>query len=599
MWRYLQLEARAATRDARRHTHELYLNSEEPSRSTKKRGWGEFKREKSGVWGRSKAPVPKTRGPSAPFLPPSKRRKLWSSGPTHWGRHSKERTCAHDHMVACAVLLLAGLAQGATTLNVSLTSTCSVAHDVCACAELAPGCGWCSSTKTCGPADECTTTCRECPHTHKTCRKSCRRKCINTCVLAQSVCGCTELEGCGWCSHGSAASPFAPGAGHQTGTCQPYPECSTTCEECDPKCHTHKHCQASCYPRFRTRPVELDAKGVEKLGLFPIGQKDINCGIAVFAATVLASAAGIGGGAVLVPLFTMLGEFTEHEARRTRRPHAAPRPDPTPPSHAASPPRSHTPASHACSHAPLPSALRPTVRRRSPSRSRPSSGRRPTQPWATTSGRSTRWSSTATRSPTTLYSCCCPRRCSDRPRGSSSTRSAPAAEHAVCALHVRCMSACCMCAACVLHVYCMCAACALPDVPQLADHAAARAPMRLLGQAHAEQGLPAVGPGAPTPHPNPTPVLTPNPTSNPPNANPQPLTPNPKPNLEQVGQGEPRAELGRLCGCGAEGGRGDAGQCCGGRRWGRLRLGRGGPRGRAAGSLVSNSVSNSSGAKGL
>ena len=29
---------------------------------------------------------------------------------------------------------------------------------------------------------------------------------------------------------------------------------------------------------------------------------------------VLASAAGIGGGAVLVPLFTLLGEFTEHEA---------------------------------------------------------------------------------------------------------------------------------------------------------------------------------------------------------------------------------------------------------------------------------------------
>lgn len=243
--------------------------------------------------------------------------------------------------VVCGVLLLAGLAQGVTTLNVSLASSCSVAHDVCTCAELAPGCGWCSSTKTCAPADECTTTCRECPHTHKTCRKSCRRKCINTCVLAQSVCGCTELEGCGWCSHGSASSPFAPGAGHQTGTCQPYPECSTTCEECDPKCHTHKHCLASCYPRFRTRPVEL-VNNVEKIGLFPIGQKDINCGIAVFAATVLASAAGIGGGAVLVPLFTMLGEFTEHEASRrtaTRTsaslprllPRLLPHPPPTPP----------------------------------------------------------------------------------------------------------------------------------------------------------------------------------------------------------------------------------------------------------------------------
>merc|ERR1719181_2117819 len=38
------------------------------------------------------------------------------------------------------------------------------------------------------------------------------------------------------------------------------------------------------------------------------------CAFGIFMATVLASAAGIGGGAVLVPLFTMLGEFTEHEA---------------------------------------------------------------------------------------------------------------------------------------------------------------------------------------------------------------------------------------------------------------------------------------------
>ena len=65
---HVAIPVRGACRDARRattqtrhaHTHptELCLNSEEPSRSTKKRGWGEFKREKSGVWGRSKAPVP-------------------------------------------------------------------------------------------------------------------------------------------------------------------------------------------------------------------------------------------------------------------------------------------------------------------------------------------------------------------------------------------------------------------------------------------------------------------------------------------------------------------------------------------------------------
>ena len=38
------------------------------------------------------------------------------------------------------------------------------------------------------------------------------------------------------------------------------------------------------------------------------------CAFGIFLATVLASAAGIGGGAVLVPLFTLLGQFTEHEA---------------------------------------------------------------------------------------------------------------------------------------------------------------------------------------------------------------------------------------------------------------------------------------------
>jgi len=69
---------------------------------------------------------------------------------------------------------------------------------------------------------------------------------------------------------------------------------------------------------------------VEKIGLFPIGQKDINCGVAVFAATVLASAAGIGGGAVLVPLFTLLGEFTEHEARPTHLHPPPPEPEPEP-----------------------------------------------------------------------------------------------------------------------------------------------------------------------------------------------------------------------------------------------------------------------------
>lgn len=48
--------------------------------------------------------------------------------------------------------------------------------------------------------------------------------------------------------------------------------------------------------------------------LFPLTSSDKWCVVAVFFATVFASAAGIGGGAVLVPIFTLIGGFTEHEA---------------------------------------------------------------------------------------------------------------------------------------------------------------------------------------------------------------------------------------------------------------------------------------------
>ena len=182
-------------------------------------------------------------------------------------------------------------------MNISSAAACGLASDICSCAALAPGCGWCSSTGTCATADQCTTTCRECPPSHKTCRSSCRRKCIDTCAAAPSVCGCTELKGCGWCSHSNR--------------CQPYPECSTTCEECDSKCHNFGTCQRSCYQRFhpprRETPEDTDLT-------WPPSHADTVCALAIFVATVLASAAGIGGGAVLVPLFTLLGEFTEHEA---------------------------------------------------------------------------------------------------------------------------------------------------------------------------------------------------------------------------------------------------------------------------------------------
>ena len=42
--------------------------------------------------------------------------------------------------------------------------------------------------------------------------------------------------------------------------------------------------------------------------------QDLRTASATFIATVLASAAGIGGGSLLVPIFTLLGGFTEHEA---------------------------------------------------------------------------------------------------------------------------------------------------------------------------------------------------------------------------------------------------------------------------------------------
>ncbi|KAL1524271.1 hypothetical protein AB1Y20_019174 [Prymnesium parvum] len=198
-----------------------------------------------------------------------------------------------------ARLLALALTPAAAGLNVSTPQTCRAAVDVCGCSELAPGCGWCSSSRTCEPSDRCTTTCRECPSGHTTCRKACRRRCVDTCALVGTSCACTELDGCGWCSHQGAS-----------GGCAPYPDCSTTCDECNPACSNHLHCVAKCFKRFRPQRKVENPEGQ----LFPLARKDINCALAVCAATILASAAGIGGGAVLVPLFTLLGEFTEHEA---------------------------------------------------------------------------------------------------------------------------------------------------------------------------------------------------------------------------------------------------------------------------------------------
>jgi hypothetical protein len=96
----------------------------------------------------------------------------------------------------------------------------------------------------------------------------------------------------------------------------PYPECSTTCEECDSSCHNYKHCKEKCYMRFH--PPRKSA-GDNPESLFPLSKADVWCAIAIFVATVLASAAGIGGGAVLVPLYTMLGEVCIGQETRTSK----------------------------------------------------------------------------------------------------------------------------------------------------------------------------------------------------------------------------------------------------------------------------------------
>ena len=94
-------------------------------------------------------------------------------------------------------------------------------------------------------------------------------------MLAPTVCACTELDGCGWCSHGNR--------------CQPYPECSTTCEECDETCEKPQQCKESCFHRFhaprREGPDDSDLT-------FPPSRTDLVCAFAIFLATVLASAAG-------------------------------------------------------------------------------------------------------------------------------------------------------------------------------------------------------------------------------------------------------------------------------------------------------------------
>lgn len=177
-------------------------------------------------------------------------------------------------------------------LDPAIDLMCRTASDVCACSEKGDRCGWCSSRGQCRSAAHCTTTCRECPVVnHKRTCNPCLNVCIDTCSMARTVCACAELPGCGWCN--------------KTQRCTVYPECTTTCEECGDLC-AGSACKKHCFHRFRSHKSKKE--------LFPLESWDIACASAIFVAVVMASAAGIGGGAVLVPLFTMLGGFTEHEA---------------------------------------------------------------------------------------------------------------------------------------------------------------------------------------------------------------------------------------------------------------------------------------------
>ena len=114
---------------------------------------------------------------------------------------------------------------------------------------------------------------------------------LYACGAAKSVCACSSIAGCGWCN--------------ATRRCAAEPECTTTCDECASDCD-QPVCTSRCAKRFR--------KPTHKPYVIPLDAGSIVCTVAVFCAVVMASAAGIGGGAVLVPIFTLLGGFTEHEA---------------------------------------------------------------------------------------------------------------------------------------------------------------------------------------------------------------------------------------------------------------------------------------------
>eukprot|EP00965_Chrysotila_dentata_P206759 6183726-Pleurochrysis_carterae.AAC.1 len=134
------------------------------------------------------------RQPRAPTSRHQQRRNARCAGVT--GRGSRLRRCSKSavmlnariyrmsHVMRAMVILgMAADASGSSTARLrdaaghanavvarKTSTNCLLATDVCSCSALGHECGWCSSSSTCRPSSQCTTTCRECPASHKSCR---------------------------------------------------------------------------------------------------------------------------------------------------------------------------------------------------------------------------------------------------------------------------------------------------------------------------------------------------------------------------------------------------------------------------------------------
>lgn len=207
--------------------------------------------------------------------------------------------------------------------------TCPAARSVCACAELS-GCGWCNTTQRCAVYPECTTTCevRRQRGADERARARVGRhpRILRRRARAARPAPCRSARA-------SAAARPAPSTASSTSTRTRARRRSGRSVRRTARKRTARR-RAAAAPRMppaRGRPAHGRVRSAPARPRPPpsppprappparpcavrAGREDVATTVAIFLAVVMASAAGIGGGAVLVPLFTMLGGFTEHEA---------------------------------------------------------------------------------------------------------------------------------------------------------------------------------------------------------------------------------------------------------------------------------------------